>query len=58
MEATTIARPAPASHAENDSMSTGQTERARHMDSIMLSKHNRVEFRWVRWKAVLSQQMG
>lgn len=58
-----MARPAPASHAENASMSTGvrvndvawfsigQIDRARYIDSIMLSKHSRAEIRWVRWKA-------
>lgn len=63
MEATSIARPVPASQAENVSMSIGvmvsvivwfsrgQMERARYIDSIMLSKHSRAEIRWVRWNA-------
>ena len=63
MEATSIARPVPASHAENASISTGtmvndgvwfsigQIERAMYMDSIMLSRHSRAEIRWVRWNA-------
>ena len=63
VEATSIARPVPASQAENVSISTGirvkdaawfsmgQIDRARYRDSIMLSKHSRAEIRWVRWKA-------
>lgn len=63
VEATSIARPAPASQAEKASMmigirvgdvawfSIGQMDRAIYIDSIMLSRHNRAEIRWVRWKA-------
>lgn len=63
MDATSIARPVPASQAENVSMSTGtrvndvawfstgQVDRAMYIDSIMLSRHSRAEIRWVRWKA-------
>lgn len=63
MEATSIARPAPASQAENANMrigmrvnaaawfSIGQADRAMYMDSIMLSRQSRAEIRWVRWKA-------
>ena len=63
MDATSIARPVPASQAENVSIntgakamdviwvSTGQMDRVMYMESIMLSKHNRAEIRWVRWKA-------
>ncbi len=58
-----MARPAPASQAENVSMSIGirvkegawfsmgQIDRAMYMDSIMLSRQSRAEIRWVRWKA-------
>lgn len=58
-----MARPAPASQAENVSMSTGmrakdaawfstgQIDRAMYMESIMLSRQSRAEIRWVRWKA-------
>ena len=58
-----MARPAPASQAENVSMntgikaveaiwvSTGQIDRAIYMESIILSRHSRAEIRWVRWKA-------
>lgn len=63
MEATSSASPVPASQAENDSMRMarmveddvcvwiGHMARATYIDSIMLSKHNRAEIRWVRWKA-------
>lgn len=63
VEATSRARPVPASQAENVSMRMGRVEeadawvwmghmaRATYMDSIMLSKHSRAEIRWVRWKA-------
>lgn len=63
VDATSMARPVPASHAENASISTGamenevvwfstgQMERAMYSDSIMLSKHNRAEIKWFRWKA-------
>lgn len=62
-EATSAARPVPASQAEKASMSsgmrvddvvwfsTGQIERATYRDSIMLSKHSRAETKCVRWKA-------
>ena len=58
-----MARPVPASQAENVSMNTGvramdviwvsigQIDRAIYMESIMLSRHSRAEIRWVRWKA-------
>lgn len=58
-----MARPVPASQAENVSMNTGaramdviwvsigQIDRATYMESIMLSRHSRAEIRWVRWKA-------
>lgn len=32
-------------------VSAGQIDRAIYMESIILSKHNRAEIRWVRWKA-------
>lgn len=63
VDATSIARPVPASQAENVSMSmgirvndaawfsTGQVDKAMYMDNIMLSRHSRAETRWVRWKA-------
>lgn len=63
VEATSIARPVPASQAEKASIkrgvredvvikfSTGHVERAMYRDSIMLSRHKRAEIRWVRWKA-------
>lgn len=63
VEATSRASPVPASQAENVSMrigrmvgdgawfSIGHMDRATYMDSIMLSKHNNAEIRWVRWKA-------
>lgn len=63
MEATSIARPVPASQAENVSMSMGirvgdvvwfsigQIDRAMYMDSIMLSRHRRAEIKCVRWNA-------
>lgn len=63
MEATNIARPTPASQAENVNMSTGirladvvlvsigHVDNMIYRDSIMLSKHSRAEIRWVRWKA-------
>lgn len=55
-----MAKPVPASQAENVSMrigvrvsdavwlSMGSVDRAIYMDSIMLSKHSRAEIRWVR----------
>lgn len=55
-----MARPVPASQAENVSMrigmrvkvvawfSAGQIDRMMYMDSIMLSRHSRAEIRWVR----------
>lgn len=58
-----MARPVPASQAENASINTGvrvvddawtsigRIVRAMNMESIMLSKHSRAEIRWVRWKA-------
>lgn len=61
--ATSRARPALASQAENASRSIGaaeklvvpscrvQRERAINKDSIIPSKHRRAESRWVRWKA-------
>ena len=63
MEATSIARPVPASQAENVSISMGikvgdvawfsigQMDKAMYMDSIMLSRHRRAEIRCVRWNA-------
>lgn len=57
VEATSIARPVPASQAENVSMntgarvtdviwvSTGQTDRVMYMESIMLSRHSRAEIK-------------
>lgn len=60
MEATSIASPVPASHAENVSMrigirvddgdwfSIGHVDRAMYIDSIMLSKHSRAEIRCAR----------
>lgn len=63
MEATNVASPVPASQAEKVSMrigmrveegvwfSMGQDDRARYIESIMLSKHSRAEMRWARWKA-------
>lgn len=63
MEATSITRPIPASQAENVSISmgarandvawfsTGQIDRAIYMESIMISRHSKVEIRWVQWKA-------
>ena len=63
MEANNIARPTPASQAENVNMSTGirladvvlvsigHVDNMIYRDSIMLSKHSRAEIRWVRWKA-------
>lgn len=63
MEATSIARPVPASHAEKASIrigtmvkdgvwfSTDQIERGMNMDSIMLSRQSRAEMRCVRWNA-------
>lgn len=62
-EATSIARPVPASQAEKVSISsgireddviwfsTGHVDRAMYIASIMLSKQRRAEIRWVRWKA-------
>lgn len=58
-----MARPVPASQAENVSMSMGmrvkdgawfsmgQIDRAMYIDSIILSRQRRAEIRWVRWKA-------
>lgn len=63
MDATSIARPVPASQAEKANMSTGrrendvawfstgQSDKAMYIDSIMLSRHSRAEIRCVRWKA-------
>lgn len=63
VEATSRARPVAASQAENVSMRIGSRvedadciwighmARATYMDSIMHSRHNRAEIRWVRWKA-------
>lgn len=63
VEATRRARPVPASQAENVSMKigkrvaegvwvcTGHIDRATYIDSIMLSRHNKAEIRWVRWRA-------
>lgn len=63
MEATSIARPVPASQAEKVSMSIGikvedivwfsmgQIDRAIYIDNIMLSRHRRAEIRCVRWNA-------
>lgn len=63
VDATSMARPVPASHAEKVSISTGasvnddiwfstdQVERGIYMDSIMLSRHSKAEIRWVRWNA-------
>lgn len=61
--ATSMARPVPASQAENVSMSTGirvdeaiwfstgQIDRVMYMDNIMLSRHSRADTRCVRWNA-------
>lgn len=61
--ATSKARPALASQAENAKRSMGAVEKvvvsncrvhkasAMNRDSIMPSKHKRAESRWVRWKA-------
>lgn len=58
-----MASPVPASQAENVSIrmgvrvneaawfSIGQIDRAMYIASIMLSRHNRAEIKWVRWKA-------
>lgn len=63
MEATSRARPVPASQAEkvnmiigrmvedDDCIWMGHMASATYMDSIMLSRHSRAEIRWVRWKA-------
>lgn len=63
VEATRIARPVPASHAEKVSMmigtivnegvwfSMGHIVRPTNIESIMLSRHSRADTRWVRWKA-------
>lgn len=63
VDATSIANPVPASHAEKASIrmgtrvkdgvefSIGQRERGMNMDSIMLSRHRRAEIKWVRWNA-------
>lgn len=63
VEATSKARPVPASQAEKVSIRIGRMvdtddwiwmghmARATYMDSIMLSKQRRAEIRWVRWKA-------
>lgn len=60
VEATSIARPVPASQAEKVSMrigvrarevvwfSMGNIDRAMYRDNIMLSRHSRAEIRWVR----------
>lgn len=60
MEATSIASPVPASHAENVSMrigvreeegvwfSIGHVDRAMYIDSIMLSRQSRAETRCTR----------
>ena len=57
-----MAKPMPASQAENVSMrigvkasddvwfSMGSVDRAIYRDNIMLSRHNRAEIRWVRWR--------
>ena len=57
-----MAKPVPASQAENVSMrngvrasdavwfSMGSADRAMYRDNIMLSKHSRAEIRWVRWR--------
>lgn len=63
VEATSIARPVLASHAENANIrmgtrvndgvwfSIGQIDSGINMESIMLSRHRRAEIRWVRWNA-------
>lgn len=63
VEATRIAKPVPASHAENVSTRIGtmvneetwfsmdHIDRPTNIDSIMLSRHSRADTRWVRWKA-------
>lgn len=63
VEATSRASPVPASQAEKVSIRIGSRvgddvcvwmghmDRARYIDSIMLSRHRRAEIRWVRWKA-------
>lgn len=63
VEATRIAKPVPASHAEKVNMrigtiindgawlSMGHIDRPTNIESIMLSKHSRADTRWVRWKA-------
>lgn len=63
VEATRMARPVPASHAEKVSMMIGTAAnegvwlsidhivRPTNIESIMLSRHSRADTRWVRWKA-------
>lgn len=63
VEATSRARPVPASQAENVSIIIGRMVKdgaciwmghmasATYMDSIILSRQRRAEIRWVRWKA-------
>ena len=60
VEATSMARPVAASHAEKASIRIGtrvkdgvwfsidHIDRGMNMDSIMLSRHSRAEIRWVR----------
>lgn len=63
VEATRMARPVLASHAEKVStmmgtvvnegvwLSMGHIVRPTNIESIILSRHNRADTRWVRWKA-------